>query len=498
MSEPKQRPQVEIVDERAARYAAAAAPSEKAPVAWGLVLLLVVAVAAVMIGLEVADDGEPASAPEAATLDQAVDDTVGAGADVDSSRSAFAVDGPTAALLAAELFVAEPGRATAAALLASIGGFEDLVVGTAIGEFDVVTFDPADPSHLLASRRASYGAAENQAANEEWFVGTEQVTQALFDPVLAHDVAHFTAEGEVAVWVNSGNTGGFASRDVTVRGGDNSSTLGPIYASRSVIAANTLFALTGSDDYYAAERRFQALIADRHGRQLVLASGAPWSWVDSPAAGLVVAYPADDSAVTRVWDAITLAEQPTHPLAGQAFQRADVSDDGRVAVAVSATGQLVPIDLANRTMAQPFGAVDATGIDSPITLNEDGTVAVTIDFDGTVTLWWVGDGQPLSVLGGDAGPARVVPEHRAPRASSAVEPSARRVAVRQQASAETGRTRWQILDTDIVSWVARACEIAGRSLTERERVALGLGAAPGACGRRDRGRPRVSRRERRR
>ena len=473
MSQPDATPEIEVhrSDADTGAEAESVVVGERRR-ALGLAATLGVAIAAVVVGLVALDDDV---APPVADTDDA------APADVLAARERFAVDGATSALLAAELFVAEPGRETAAALLSSIGGVDALLVGTATGDFDVVTFDPTDPSHLLASRRSSYGVAENQAVNEEWFITEAGVTQRLFDPLRAHDVAHFTDDGGVAVWINSGNTDGFASRQVAVRAGDDEWLHGPIYASRSVIVDDTLFALTGSADYYSADRGFEALVADRGGDQHVLADGADWSWVDSPIAGLVVAYPVRGEVGTRVWDTATLEERPRHPFASQPFRRLDVSAEGSVAVALTDDGDLVPIDVDRRAIGDPFGALDDAGIDGPITVDETGRAAVTVSFDGTVTVWWVGDPRPLAVLGGDAGPARVVPEHRAPRASSAVGPEGERVAVRERATSSMGETRWQIYDTGLDLWLERACRLAGRSLTPGERLALGLGEGPGAC-----------------
>ena len=41
---------------------------------------------------------------------------------------------------------------------------------------------------------------------------------------------------------------------------------------------------------------------------------------------------------------------------------------------------------------------------------------------------------------------------------------------------------WTVIDTDVDSWIARACAIAGRPLTGAEREAGGLPASPGVCG----------------
>ncbi len=384
-------------------------------------------------------------------------------------------------LVAAELYRAAPGPNTLRSLLAAVGGVAGLDVGTAEGAFDLVTFDPMDPDHLLASRRSSYGPAENQGANEEWRLSAGEVAQTLFAADLAHDVVHFNDDGTVAIWVNSGNTTAFASRIVTSRPAASGLSSEPVYASRSVIVDGTLFALTGSADYYSTTRHFDLLIADGGDDVAVLDSGERWAWIDNPLNDIVIAYPADDHGATMVWNASTLEPIPDHPFAGRAFQRLAISGDGRTAVGVTSNGDLHVIDPTTGATKSRFGSLDPEGIAQPITLNDEGTIAITVDWNGTVTLWWVGHDQPLAVIDGDAGPARVVPEDRAPRTSSAVEQAAQRVAIHQRATPDQPTT-WQIIDTSPENWIQRACDLAGTTLTAEQRHELGLSAGPVACG----------------
>jgi len=382
-------------------------------------------------------------------------------------------------LVAAELFRADPGPRTLRPLLTAVGGLEGLVLGTAEGTFDLVTFDPLDPDRLLAAQKSSYGPAENQATNQRWYVSGSDVSQTLFAPSLAHDFAQFTADGTVAVWANSGNTTAFASRTVTLRSSPPALSSKPIYASRSVIVDGTLFALTGSEDYYSTSRQFESLIADRGGDVTVLDSGERWSWIDSPQDDIVISYPTEDG-VTTVWDATTFERVTDHPLAGLPYQRLAVSGNGQTAVGVTYDNELEVLDATTGTPMGRFGSLNPEGTAQPITLNEDGTIAITVDFDGTVSLWWVGQDRPVAVVNGDAGPARVLAEYRAPRTASAVEPAARRIALRQRATPATPTT-WQIIDTDPNSWIQLACELAGRPLTPEERRGLGLTNTPPAC-----------------
>ena len=383
-------------------------------------------------------------------------------------------------LMAAELYRAAPGPDTLASLLAAVGGLDGLVLGRAEGAFDVVTFDPSNPDHLLASRRSSYGPAENQSVNEEWWLSDGDVSQALFAQDVTHDVAHFNSDGTVAVWVNSGNTTAFASRTVTLQSEARTTTSDPLYASRSVIVSGTLFALTGSEDYYSTDRQFESLIADSGGTVTMLDAGEYWAWIDSPQPHIVIAYPVDDLGATMVWDAETLEPIPDHPFAGHPFLRLAVSEDGRTAVGVTADGQLQVVDPTTGARGNRFGSLNPEGIAQPITVNADGTIAITIDWSGTVTLWWVGHDQPLAVAGGDAGPARVVAEHRAPRTSSAVEHAAQRFALQQTATPEKPTT-WTIIDADPDKWVERACSLAARTLTTEQQALLGLSRQTVAC-----------------
>jgi len=348
-----------------------------------------------------------------------------------------------------------PSRETALTALDEMGGVDALVIATAEGAFDMVTFDPVDADHLLASQRASYGVAENEDVNEEWFVENGEVAQRLYAADRPHDFAHFNNDGSVAVWTNSGNKSGFASRIVAVESERGSVVSGPVYASRSVVVAATLFALTGDEDYYSTARVFDLLIADRAGVRTVLDSGSTWSWVDSPMPDVVVAYPADAAGVTAVWDSRSLAPLPGHPLAGHAYQRLAVSADGRRAVGLLWSGVMEVFDPATGATSDRFGSVNPNGIAQPVTLSRDGTSAVTVDRDGTVGIWWVGSDLPLALIEGDAASGRFIAEHRGARTSSAVSADARRVAVRVLATPEAP-TEWRIIDTDVESWLEQS------------------------------------------
>ncbi len=129
-----------------------------------------------------------------------------------------------------------------------------------------------------------------------------------------------------------------------------------------------------------------------------------------------------------------------------------------------------------------FGFADprSTAGTQPVTLNHTGTVAITVGRIGTVTMWWVGDDEPILHLTGSAGPSRQVPEFRAPRTSSAVAADGERIALKLRATPDRP-TLWRILESDLDTWVELACTLTNRSLTEAEREALDLDGV-GACG----------------
>ena len=185
--------------------------------------------------------------------------------------------------------------------------------------------------------------------------------------------------------------------------------------------------------------------------------------------------------MTAVWSTETLQPAEGHELAGRSYSRLAVSGNGTTTVGVTFGGAMEVVDLETSRVVGRFGQLDPGGIATPVTLNHDGTIAVTIDHGGIVTMWWVGDPEPIAVIEGDAGPPRLLSEYRAPRVSSAVAPGADRVAVRNRARPNRA-TSWSIIDTDPASWVDAACERSPRSMTRGERMELGLDLAPPACG----------------
>jgi len=482
-----QRPTVELIgpgDAGAPESSRSTQPPRRRP---GLLALLAILAAAGVFLTLTTGDGDPIQreGEEAATGRAELHS-------LDRLDALVTAGSIPAELLAAEVYRAAPGADTLRFLLRSLGGVDAVTVATAEGSFDLVSFNPRDLDQMAASRRSGYGPAENQNVNEGWLVTSSgAVLTSPLAPGVEHDVVHYNDYGSLTLWSradddtatgSNSSSDDFAPRTVTLSPipSLNDRRSDPLYPSRTVIVDGTLFALTGNPDYYSNAREFLSLIADRGDGQVVLADGARWAWVDSPMKDVAVAYPVDKDGATAVWSAETLERIDDHPLAGRPYRRLAVSGNGTTLVGVSFDGTLEVVDLGTDRVGARFGQLDPGGIVAPITLNNDGTIAITVDHDGTVTLWWVGDPEPIAVIDGDAGPPRLVSEYRAPRVSSAVAPDAERVAVRNAAQAGVSTT-WSIVDTNPAQWVETACERAGRRLTSGERVELGLDLLPPAC-----------------
>lgn len=398
---------------------------------------------------------------------------------LDAVRAAQSIPRP---LLAAELYATAPSAEGLRELLDALGGVDALQIARAEGVFDLVRFDPTDSSTLLASQRSSYGEAQNQRANEIWTVtGTGVVQQALWQPSVSHDFVHFNVDGTATMWVHGGEAD-FASRVAVALddGFEPVNTSEPIYASRFTSANGTVFALTGNGDYYTNDSSYVALVADDGDGLRTLSDGARYGWIDNPTPELLLAYPIDREGAIGVWSARTLEPMPNHPLAGRSYRRVAISADGMRAVGATFDGDLEAVDLATGVATASFGSVDVTGVDQPITLNGDGTIAVTVEQTGRVSMWWIGDDSPIVSIDAQQRQPRWVSAEYAPRSTSVVSADASRVALLTLARAETP-TSWTIIDIDPASWTQQACDQVGRALTPREAEALGLSGDSGRC-----------------
>lgn len=344
----------------------------------------------------------------------------------------------------------------------AVGGFDGLVLATAEGPFDLVTFDAADPDELLATRRSGYGPAENQDVNERWSFADGTIRQTIWDAGTPHDFVHHNTDGTMTMWVHDGASRGLAPRTAVVidRSGAEISRTAPMHADRFAIDDGTVFALTGDPDWYAPrDEGYRQLVADDGERQLQLAPAGELAWIEVPVPGVLVAYGVDGGE-TLVWDTRTLEPVPDHPLAGRPYQRTAVAGDGRTAVGVTHSGELEPVDLRTGLVGPRFGDVDVVEVDRPIVLGDAGRVAITVERTGRVSVWYVGDGEPIASYAAGSGVPRWLPTSRsAARLASALAPDASRVALRIDARPGVG-VSWRLIDADVDSWLARAAALS--------------------------------------
>jgi hypothetical protein len=450
-------------------------PRDRKGPARPMVALAVVAALAVVVGTVVFLVGDDGGRAERTALSEAARDTT--------------VPGPPpgpiglaeTARRAADCYELAPTEQNLRALFEATGGFDALEVGTATGAFDVVTFDPLDHDQLLAARRTGYLADGNEEINQRWDISAGSATQALWDPTNPHDFMHYNTDGTITVWVHDGDgDGGYVIRRAIVL--DQASTRTQVMSSSSTIQADrfavdgrTVFALTSNPDWYAPrDAGYTALVADDGIERVRLASGASFGWIDVPSPGLLVAYPTDASGVTAVWDTQTLDRLDDHPLSDRPYLRVAVARDVPIALGVTHDGLLEPLDLATGRTGARFGRVDSTELDKPVALSDDGTVAVTVDKSGTVSIWFVGSSTPIATYEASTALPRWLPTSRsAARVASVVAPDASRVALRIPARPQVS-VSWRVIDTDVHSWIARARTAVGDSVDRPSRSAADL------------------------
>ena len=454
-------------------------PKRRTVAVMGLLVVLAILAAWVVGG-----GADPADGPDS---DPDVSPQPGLGGSLDGSADGMVARRVVVPpeLRAAEAYVSSPGRKTLRDLFLAVGGWDGLELGVAEGAFDLVTFDPENGDRLLASHRRGYGPAQNQTENEVWRVRSGDVLQELWDPDEAHDFVHFNSDGTTTMWRHGGGEAGFAPRQAVVldRRGVPAASTAPLYADRFAVDAGVVFALTGYPDWYSSGDGYVALVADLGFGDERLAPGDEFGWVDIPAPGLVVAYPADPAGGIALWSTETLERLDDHPLAGRPYRRVAMSGDRRTAIAVNETGQLEAVELATGRTTVTFGRIDVEGVERPVSVNHDGTVAMTVTAAGEVSIWWVGDDVPVASVDGSGGLARWVPSTRSARVTSALAPDATRAAVQHPARPEQP-VSWHIVDTDVASWVERACHAATDGLSAPDRTQVLLSVTPGLCERR--------------
>jgi len=342
-------------------------------------------------------------------------------------------------------------------LFHDVGGLDGLTLGTAAGAFDLVRFDPEDANTLIASKRSSYGTAENQDSTEIWRLDPNgDMSQTLWDPQTPHDFVHFNVDGTATMWVHGGGPGFAPRRAVQLDNDLNPDfTSDPMYASRFVVVGGSVFALTGDSDYYSQETAYQELVVDSGDGLSILDDGTLFSWIDAPLPDIVVAYPINANGVTAVWDVANLVRLPDHELANWRYRRLAVSGDRSTAVGLTFAGDVQVVDLATRSVQRVLGRVDAQGVDQPLTLSSNGDALITVEQTGDVTIWWTREeAEPIASFTGAAAQPRWLSERYAPTSASAVAPDASRIALQRAAMPNTP-TEWLIVDTDLNSWINR-------------------------------------------
>ncbi|MGI9625112.1 MAG: hypothetical protein ACR2PK_19965, partial [Acidimicrobiales bacterium] len=103
----------------------------------------------------------------------------------------------------------------------------------------------------------------------------------------------------------------------------------------------------------------------------------------------------------------------------------------------------------------------------------DGTLGFVAEATGRLSIWYLPDGELAVTIQADTASPRWLPTSKAARIVSVVAPDATRAAVPVAARGQEPSS-WRIIDLDVVSWLGRACELAGRPLTPAESIAFGL------------------------
>lgn len=378
-------------------------------------------------------------------------------------------DGVPDALFAAEAWSVQPSGENLVALLDAIGGYEALGMGEFEGSFDLVTFDSANPDRLLASFRDPYNdSGENQGENVLISVAGGATTAEPYAAERPHDSANFERDGSIVVWEATRGSRP-ARREATVIGADGAST----GHSRSVFngswAADGGSLFTVAPTSAATNSPYAQLILQPATGSNVTLEVEDSEWVNSPEPGVFAAY-SDGSSGVRVFDSADGSELAGHVLAGRLLTRAVVSQDGRRAITTLADGTIEVLDTESGDVVNTLGQIDVGRVRDPLQLSADGSIALSVDESGVVRMWHVADGDLILEVQGFVAPHRSLNETNSTTRSSVIESHARRVAVFTFAD----EARWTVVDTDVRSWVDRACTLGGRSLTEDEREAVGL------------------------
>jgi WD40 repeat protein/DNA-binding SARP family transcriptional activator len=188
-------------------------------------------------------------------------------------------------------------------------------------------------------------------------------------------------------------------------------------------------------DRFRTPRTVEELDFTHDGSQVVLSTG--WG----------------DGGYFMLWDTAAQRIVKTVHADAAGVLTADVSTDGRTLMTGGQTGAVRLWDLAT---GKPLGGplTGLSGFADTVDLAPDGSTAVGADAAGDVLLW---DVRTRSTIG-DAVPGPVADRN----AAASFTPDGRSVVV----VSDTG-AGW-VWDVDPSDWLARACQVAGRSLTRQE------------------------------
>jgi len=168
---------------------------------------------------------------------------------------------------------------------------------------------------------------------------------------------------------------------------------------------------------------------------------------------LVVSTGWGDGGYFVLWDTATQQIVKTVPADDSGVWVADISTDGRTLMTGGQTGIVRLWDLpAGTPLGAPLNGL--RGSTDTVDLAPDGSTAVGADTAGNVLLWDV----PTRSTIGDPFPGPAADR----TAAALFTPDGRSVVV----VSDTG-AGW-VWDVDPSDWLARACQVAGRSLTQQE------------------------------
>ena len=402
--------------------------------------------------------------------------------------------GALAMALAAERFTAAPSAESLRGLFAALGGIEGLTLGTTVGVHSTITFDPSDPNIALAT--LSNGSADQ---TDVWSISAAGISVAPYASDVELDDARFNRDGTIIAFEPNVLVG--ADRPLgraTIRDLDGAAlAVMPeiLYegrrsgAGRSASDGESVFIIPAKIPYPdgSVNEPYGPLTALRPDGPVRLTERVDlYEWIDVVAPGVLVAFPGQIDGtdeflgdVTGVWDTRTLEPLGDHPLAGRELVRAIVTTDGSAAFGVDFDGVIEVIDMTTGDVTATFGRVDVGTARYPLAVDASGTVLMTTESTGVITMWFVADGEVAIELHTATARGLVYPLPFTWDQSGGVAFDTSRVTVRTDPRPE-GIT-WTVIDTSIENWIKAACSAVGRALTSEELASGGIDSPTGAC-----------------